>query len=196
MTVTNIARRFLHARTGAVAVEFAMISIPLLMLILAISEAGVDLYLKSALDNAAQNVARQIFTGAAQNMSVNGAAVTQQYFTQHVVCPNLPAVLSCSNVIVNIVNFAETASPTPYYNYVNASSNGLLQPALDNTKTNFCLGTTSSYVILQILYPLPLISSVFGNGPVTTLNGKTVRILFSTAVFRNEPFPSPTYSTC
>lgn len=188
-------RAFALAGKGVVAVEFALVIFPLIFTLLAILKSGLDLYLRSALDNASQEIARQIYTGAVQNMTINGGPITQQAFINNIVCPKLPSVLQCSNVIVNLVDFTE-ASPTPYYNYVNAQSNGLVQPPLDNTQTSFCLGSTSSYMILQILYPMPLISSVFSSGGVATYQGQRVRVLFSTAAFRNEPFPTPTYVGC
>jgi len=182
--------------SGAAALEFALVSGPALLIILAILEAGVDCYLHSALDNAAQDVARQIFTGAVQNMSVNGAAMTQATFIQTIVCPKLPAFLSCGNLIVNVVDFSETASPTPYYTYVNAAQSALATPTLNNNQTSFCLGGSGSYMMLQLVYPLPLFTSVFSHAPLATWQGQTVRLLFSTAAFRNEPFPNTTYSWC
>ncbi len=188
--------RFVRATTATVAVEFALLIVPLVFTAMAILEAGFDLYLRSSIYNVSQDVARQIFTGALQNTGVNGAPMTQAYFIKNVVCPKLPTVLTCSNVIVNVVNFAETASPTPYYTYVNATQSALVVPPLDNTKTTFCMGSTGSYVMLQILYPLPLYTNVFSSAPLATYNGQSVRVLFASAAFRNEPFPTPTYFSC
>jgi pilus assembly protein Flp/PilA len=108
----------------------------------------------------------------------------------------LPAILTCSNVIVNIADFIETTAPTPYYNYVNAAQSALVTPTLDNTQTGFCMGSSGSYVVLQLLYPLPLFTSLFSSAPLTVYQGQKVRLLFSTAAFRNEPFPTPTFAGC
>ncbi len=196
MMIKSILRCFIKRNAGAVAIEFAMVAGPLFALMLGIIEAGYDLYMQGALDSAAHEAARQILTGAVQNTSVNGAAADQSYFIKSFVCSKLPGNFACSNVVVNISDFAKTATPTPYYNYVNAAKTGLIEPPLDNTQTSYCMGSTSAYVVLQILYPLPVFTGLFARGAVQTYQGHTVRVLMATAVFRNEPFPTPANAGC
>jgi Flp pilus assembly protein TadG len=196
MMIKSVLSSFIKRNAGAVAVEFAMIAGPLFALMLGITEAGYDLFMQDALDNAAHETARQVLTGAAQNTSVNGAAPDQSYFIKNFVCSKLPGNFACSNVVVNVSDFAKTAAPTPYYNYVNAAKTGLIEPPLDNAQTSYCMGSTSAYVVLQILYPVPVFTGLFARGAVQTFQGHTVRVLTATAVFRNEPFPTPANAGC
>ncbi len=194
----SLSRQFAEKTTGAVAVEFALIALPFLATLLVIMEEGLDLYMKSAIEHATTEAARSIFTGAAQNMTLNGAALTQQTFIQNVVCPNLPSSLSCSNVFVNVVSFQQSyaAGATPYYTFLNTAKTAIAPPQLDNAKNSFCLGSGSAYVVLQVSYPLPVITDLLGSAKLATYNGRTVRVISYTAAFRNEPFPTPASSQC
>lgn len=196
----SIFRQFTERTAGAVAVEFALIALPFFATLLVIMEEGLGLYMKSAIEHATTEAARSIFTGAAQNMTVNGAALTQQTFIKNVVCPNLPSSLSCNNVFVNVASFKQSyaagATPTPYYNFLNNSKTAIVLPQLDNAKNTFCLGAGSAYVVLQVSYVLPVIVHALSSAGATTYNGQTVRVISYTAAFRNEPFPTPTNSQC
>jgi pilus assembly protein Flp/PilA len=148
------------------------------------------------IENATKTLARQIFSGAIHNTTVAGAAVSQQHFIQNVVCPLLPAVVSCANVFVSLSSFPQSSSPTPYYGYLDAAQSRVEPPALDNSRNRFCFGTSGSYVVLQVSYAMPLMTNLLSSAPLVTLNGAKVRQLTSTAVFRNEPFPTPTWQGC
>lgn len=184
---------FITDRRGATAVEFGLILAPFFFTLAGITESGLDFYIRNSLDNATQSVARQIMTGSVQGMKVNSVQINATQFRTNVVCPLLPAALSCSNVIVNIQTFAEGMSPSGFYNFVNSGQSGLVIPPLDNSKTSFCIGGSGVYVILQVLYPMPLLTAIFGGGSVTTYNGVKTRVLISTAAFKNEPFPATSY---
>jgi hypothetical protein len=186
-------RAFGRDRRGATAVEFGLIGIPLFFTLLGTVEAGFDLYNRNVLDNVTQEIARQIMTGAVQSMTINNQPISAAQFRTNVVCPLLPATYSCNNVIVNVQTFTEAAYPGGFYNFVNSAQSGLNAPPLSNTLTSFCIGATGAYVLLQILYPLPLMTNVFAPGTVTTFNGQKVRLLFSNAAFKNEPFPAGSY---
>jgi pilus assembly protein Flp/PilA len=179
---------------GAAAVEFALLAFPLIFAMLAVCEAGFDLYERSALDYFTANVARQILTGSAQQLKVSGTPLTQQQFITNVVCAKLPAAMTCNNVFVSVTAFSEGTTPSPFYNAVNAAKTGLNSPNLNNALNAYCLGGASQYVIVQIAYPVPLITSLFGSGGVSTYNGQSVRVMTSTASFRNEPFLSSAYT--
>lgn len=189
-------RRFAADAGGAVALEFALLAMPLLGLMLVILEEGLDFYMRAQMDRAAQKIARQIATGAIQNAGFNNAAMTQQNFIAHTVCGALPNLVNCANVFVSASSFMQTASPTPYYNYVNGDHTGVIAPTVDNTKNPFCLGNGGSYMMLQVSYLAPLIASFLSQGPIVTYQGAQYRQLTSTVAFRNEPFPTPTYQGC
>ncbi|PPQ39390.1 hypothetical protein CKO16_06445 [Rhodoblastus acidophilus] len=193
---TRGLRRFPADADGAVALEFALLAMPLLGLMLVILEEGLDFYMRAQMDRAAQKIARQIATGAIQNTGFNNAAMTQQSFIANTVCGALPNLVNCSKVFVSASSFMQTASPTPYYSYVNGDHTGVTAPAVDNTKNPFCLGNGGSYMMLQVSYLAPLITSFLSQGPIVTYQGAKYRQMTSTVAFRNEPFPTPTYPGC
>ena len=98
-------------------------------------------------------------------------------------------------MIVNVQTFSENVYPSGYYSLLNTSQSGLAMPPLDNTKTTYCIGSSGAYVLLQVVYPLPLLTNVFMNLPMTTFNGTRSLLLMSNATFRNEPFPPGTYQS-
>ncbi len=177
-----------HSR-GAVAVEFAFVA-PLLFLVLIFPIAmGYTMVLSHALNYGTVQVARQIATG-----QVQAAQLSQAQFISNVVCPTLPAMFTCANVIVNVqpVPTGDAAFPNEYYGFLNTSATGLTVPPLSNTQTTFCPGNAESYVYLQIIYPIPaFLSTIMNMVSTNTFAGTNVSILMSTATFLNEPFVAP-----
>ena len=176
-------------RRGAAAVEFAIVAFPFLMALMAFMEAGRYLFYLEALDNGVQVAARQIMTGQVQNASQQ---VSASQFRMSYLCPLLPSAFNCNNVIVQISTFTEGASPSGFYSFVNANQSGLTAPPLNNSQTSYCLGAGSAYVFVQVVYPMPLLTTAFASW-ATTYNGQNVMLLTSGAAFRNEPFQAPGY---
>jgi Flp pilus assembly protein TadG len=184
-------RAFASDRRGSAAVEFAIVSLPLLFTILGIIEIGWSNFTQSRMDAAVQSTARLIMTGVVQNTQVNGQPLTAQEFRDQILCPKLPSTMNCKDVFVNVSVFAEPTSltaPSPYTQFINASGTGLVTPVLDNTKNSYCIGANASYVVIDVVYPLPLLTTSYLTASAATYNGYPVRMLQSTATFKNEPF--------
>ena len=156
----------------ATALEFAILSVPFLMMVLFIMEISYDLYTQAALDSGMQNAIRQIQTGNAQNVT-NAQAFVTKY-----VCPNMTAVLNCSkNIYLNVQAQTFSSSYTDYY----GSTTGNL-PMIGNTLDlsgfgagAFCNGQPNQYLLLTAVYVGPtfvggllprVISEVYQNGLV------------------------------
>src|ERR1700757_628082 len=60
------ARRFLRAERGATAVEFALVSLPMLVMVFGLLELALVFLVGLTLDNATQIASRQIRTGEFQ----------------------------------------------------------------------------------------------------------------------------------
>ena len=171
---------------GVVAIEFAMVGLPFLLLIVAIMVVGFLLYAQSTLDYATQKAARQVMVGTVQTSSL-----TADQFRTTILCPLLPATFTCSNVIVSLQSVAST-TPNIWYNYVTTSGawynvTGLLLPTLSNSQTSFCSGGAGQYKLLEVFYPMPIYLSIFAtSAQVVTYNGSNAYLLTSTAVFKNE----------
>ena len=184
-------RRVAADRSGATVVEFAILGMPFFMALFAVFEVGFSYYLSAALDNAARIGERAVLTGA-----VSTTAMTASAFQTQVICPALPAVFTCSNVIVNLTIVPQNQSPTGYYTYLNGTSSGLDQPGLTDTPT-FCPGAGNQYVVLQVQYPASFLTAFFSSRATVVYNGKKVNSLMATATFKNEPYAgAATYTGC
>jgi hypothetical protein len=132
---------------------------------------------------------RQIATG-----QVQAAQLTQAQFISNVVCPALPGMFNCANIIVNVqpVSTTDASFPNEYYGFLNGAQTGLTVPTLSNTQTTFCPGNAEGYVYVQIIYPIPtFLSTIMNMASTNTFAGANVSILMATATFLNEPFVAP-----
>jgi pilus assembly protein Flp/PilA len=187
--------KFVQDSRGFAAVEFGMIALPFVLMIVAILEYSYGNFAQSRLDAVVQATAREIMTGFVQSQSVGGKPLTAAQFRNQIICPKLPATMSCADVYVDVQAFDEPANAaapatTPYANYVNAAKNGLKTPALDNTTNAYCVGGAKKYVVLRVAYPTPIVTTALFYPTSTTYKGRTTRLVTSTATFKNEPFPT------
>ena len=183
--VTCAIQALVKDRRGATAVEFALVSSMLIFTILFIMTIGLILYLNQVLDYATTKAARQIMIGAVQK-----AGTSQSNFRTQVVCSYLPAAMNCSDVIVNVQTLAEAAQPGGYYSFIRSDQRGLSVPALSNSSAQYSVGVQSSYVYMQVIYPVTFlpsfISTLLSGG--ATYNGVPAYLAVSTAAFRNENY--------
>lgn len=176
---------FKRDERGAAAVEFALVSFMLIITIVFIMFAALIVYFNQALDFATQKAARQIMTGYVQTNSIGN---TQ--FRTAVLCPLLPAALSCNNVIINVQTVTEASKPNGYYALVNGSATGLITPQLVVDQNSYSVGVQQSYEYIQVVYPLTFLPGFLANlmGTGTTYNGSAAFLIVSTAVFKNEQY--------
>ena len=172
---------FRSDKKGAAAVEFAMVAMLLVLCLLFITFVGLILYLNQALDFATSKAARQVMIGYVQT---NG--VSQSDFRTTILCPYLPATVSCNDVIVNVQT---TTEANGYAQFIQANNAGLVIPALSNGSATYSPGGVGDYEYLQVIYPVTFLPSAllkfFGNA---TYNGSSAYLLVSTAAFRNEQY--------
>src|ERR1700761_8783774 len=96
----NILRRFRRSRAGSAAVEFALVAPVFFALLFAIIEVSIMFFASQVLETVAQEGAREILTGQAQT-----AGLTQTQF-QTYVCNQIPAVLNCNNLYVDVESYS------------------------------------------------------------------------------------------
>jgi Flp pilus assembly protein TadG len=178
-------RKFLRERKALAAVEFALIGVPFFLMILEIFQGALFVYDSASLDNATHAAARQILTGSVQNGNL-----TASQFRTNLLCPLLPTVIPCSNVIVNLQAFSGSSYPGGYDNYVNGTQTAIIMPPLDNSKTSFCPGNSGQYIYLQVIYAMPLLGTVWLPAVNTTFQGQPVALVSAAAAFKNEPYQS------
>lgn len=176
---------------GAVAVEFALVSLPFLAIVFCIAEAGLDNVYLSYFDGATRAMARQVEIGTVQQSAMSMAAFKTAY------CARLPSFMSCDRVVFSIktvtksfYSLTTTVVPGSVPQYA------LIPPSLNQSQNSFCPGLSGQYVALQALYIMPVISGIWTTSAVS-YNGSSVRTLGSTSVFRNEGFSALTsYPGC
>ena len=195
-----LARDFARRQDGGPASEFALIMPLFAGLVFVIAQLGLYFYYSASLFYATQTAARQIMTGSVANQSL-----TASQFQTTILCPKLPGAMSCSNVVTNIQVVPEAAQPSGFYslmNFASTSANslgytmtGLQSVPMNNTKTNFCIGSPGAIVAVEVFYAMPVLGLSWLLGAASTYNGRSVIFIDATAAFKNEPFTT-NYSGC
>ncbi|MET0258184.1 MAG: TadE family protein [Methylobacterium sp.] len=168
---------------GSTAVEFALVAPMFIMTIVFIMVIGVGLYLGQELDYATGQAARSIMTGSAQSSSMTQSGLTSK------ICSNLPAAVTCSDLIVNLYVVPKAGSPAGYFPYVKSDLSGLIIPPLTPGSGQFSLGIQGDYQYLQVIYPVAILPAFMSNmfGGVKYKNSSAY-LAISTAAFRNEKY--------
>jgi Flp pilus assembly protein TadG len=166
-------RLFRHDRSGASALEFAIVATPVILLLLAILEVGLVFFANFTLENATAQGARMIRTGQAQAQHFDAPKFKAE------VCKHLSAPISCAGLKLDVRHFS------------NFSSSALTDPldSSGNLKANFTYdpGEGEDVVVVRSFYEWPLAAKLpAGVGLSNMANGN--RLLSATQAFRNEPF--------
>src|ERR1700760_2879945 len=98
----NLLRRFRRNRSASAAVEFALVAPVFFALLFAIIETATMFFASQVLETMTQDSARQIMTGQAQN-----GALSATDFHDNVVCPQIPALFTCTSVYVDVESFSQ-----------------------------------------------------------------------------------------
>jgi len=173
-------------RSGVVALEFALLAVPFLIVLFFIFELSLDLFEKELLDSALHQAARQIETGNAQNVT-DGTTFINNYL-----CPDAGNFLVCSNLYINVTHFTPTSSQD-YYNFTTGNppmSNGSLD--LSNYQSGtFCNAGPSEFLLISAVYVSPSVVGAFLPNVLSVLsNGSTVHATFSQVAAYSEGYPT------
>jgi Flp pilus assembly protein TadG len=178
----RLARWLRRGDSGAVALEFAVISIPFFIMFLGVMEVSYDLYVQAELDNAVELAARTVQVGSAQST----AGEKSSAFVKNSVCNDLGGSLNCNLLTVAV-------GPIPagkdYYSYPIATS---LTQAIANAAggVQTCSGGQMMGVVAW--YDGPTFLGVLVPAFTKTWNGKLVHETQSSAGFVNEFFSGGT----
>jgi Flp pilus assembly protein TadG len=168
--------RFGADRSGASALEFALLAGPFLLLLVAVAEVAIVYFANFALDNAVAQGARLVRTGQAQTQKFDAAAFKTE------VCKYISAPISCSGLKLDVSHFASFGG-VQLTNPLDASG---------NLKSNFNYdpGVGSDIVVVRAFYEWTLTAQLPQAISLSNMNNGD-RLLVATAAFRNEPFPAP-----
>lgn len=166
-------RRFGRDASGASALEFAIVAVPLILLLLVTLEVGIVFFANYSLENATAQGARMLRTGQAQNQKFDAAKFKAE------VCKHITAPLSCGKLKLDVQRFTSFGGA------------GLTQPldANGNLKTNFTYdpGVGGDVVVVRAFYPLDLPARLPLDIRMSNMKDGN-RLLVATVAFRNEPF--------
>jgi Flp pilus assembly protein TadG len=170
----GIVAQFLIRQGGGAAIEFALVSVPVVALVLAILQVGLIYFAQEALESAVEQSGRLVLTGQAQ-----AQGLTQSQFAT-ALCNNSPGLFTCSNFMIDLQpasSFANANVGQPTLTF-NASGN------VTNT-WQYNPGNPGDIMVMRVMYQWPVflgpLSFNLSNLPNNML------LLMSTSVFRNEP---------
>ncbi len=182
-------------RRGAVALEFAILSIPYFMMVLGVCEVGYDLFLQEATDLALQEGARQMEVGAAQ------ASSSESNFVQNYVCNTTAGrMLICNNFHVKVYVLSSTEtfdSATVSTGALPMSGHSLDLSSYDgaNGKTAFCNAPGGSLIMVSAIYVGPtFLSGLLPYYFNELYNGAPVHAVLSQVGIASESFSASTSS--
>ena len=173
----RFAGRFVRAERGATMVEFALISLPLLVMVFGLLELGLVFLVATTLDNATQSAARQIRTGEFQT----GATPTKANF-KTLVCARMSWLQpQCATALwLDVRTFADfnSLSALPPPNAATFNPNALC----------FSAGAPTDIVLVRAYFQWDLITPLLLPMFENMGGGSGKRLISSTTAFRNEPF--------
>jgi Flp pilus assembly protein TadG len=180
VSFARLLRRFRRNRSGATALEFAIVAPVFLVLLFAILETALMFFASQVLETVTQEAARMILTGQAQN-----ANYTQQNFKTYV-CNQIPALFNCNNIAVDVQSY-NSFSQITFPNQIDANGN------FDGSNLGYNPGGAGCTVVVRVFYPWQLF--VTGLGYNIANMSSNQRLLIASAAFKNEPFMAGTPCT-
>jgi len=170
----GLLARFRRGRDGAVALEFAIVSIPFFALMFAIIETALMFFVSQILDTAVTKASRQIRTGQAQQAKMDAGAFKTE------VCKSMLGLVDCrANLYVDVKTYASFGSYSP---------TSPIDPATKEMKpTTYTPGGSGSIVVVRAFYAWPTYFTPLSANATKLADGR--RLLGAVVAFRNEPFP-------
>ncbi len=167
-------RRFLRAKSGATAVEFALISPVFLGLLFGILEVALTFWSTQVLETAVANAAREIYTGS----FTQGTEPTPLGAFKKKVCGNVKALFNCDGLIRvdirKVDKFSEATVTVPIRNRV-----------FDTSDFRYDAPAANSIFVVRAAMEYPVYVNLFG---YQTGLASGNRLIMASAVFRTEPF--------
>jgi Flp pilus assembly protein TadG len=186
-------RQFAQRDNGAAAVEFAFVSLPFILLLLAIIQIVFTAWANQNLDEAVQQTVRRIYTGDFQASSKGSSASAIMTALKADLCgtqgSRVPTAFSCSDVKIDVVlssSFGAGSAPTPVDQNTGTWSTGF--------GSRYQCAPPASIVVVTVAVRQPVAFKVLNIGAISFSDGS--RLLQSTVVIRTEPYDTSSGSSC
>lgn len=144
---------FLKDSKGAAAVEFALVSIPFLMMMFGILNTGLYFYAINCVDRGVEDAARYVRTGEAQKGTYSGATgpMTAGQF-RSLVCAKATTYIDCGKLNIRIISGPDWGAIQPFTCPVAGALDVGAIPANDSTALSALAGTQNSVVLIVACY--------------------------------------------
>jgi Flp pilus assembly protein TadG len=160
-------------RGGNVALEFALVGVPLFGLILFTLQLSFRLYEQIAVDYVTLRAARLLEVDSSHTLSTSAATFKTATF-----CPLLAPLLNCASLVIALRPVASDYLTDSQANPPTLHG-ALTQPA-------FSAGGSGSLMLLQVTYIGPTMSWPLNLGQTATLNGASGSAIVSSVPYENE----------
>jgi Flp pilus assembly protein TadG len=168
-------RAFVADRTGATAVEFALIGAPFIALLLALIQTFLVFFAQQLLESVVTESSRLILTGQAQAQNL-----TQSQFSQ-AVCSKVVILFNCNNLMIDVQVAGSWTS-------ANAGAPSLTFDGRGNVTNTwqFNPGNQGDIVVVRVMYQWPVFVGPLGFNLANLPNGN--RLIMASTAFMNEAF--------
>lgn len=165
--------RLLADRRGAVAVEFAIVSIPFFLLLFAILEMALMFFVGQLLDTATVSASRLIRTGEAKALPLD-----QDKFKKKV-CEGMVNLVDCETRL-----YVDVQSYSTFAGYAPTSP---LDKDGKITSTRYTNGNKNEIIVVRSFYAWPVMFDMLARSTTRLANGD--QLLGAVVAFQTEPFP-------
>ncbi|XBQ14825.1 MAG: TadE/TadG family type IV pilus assembly protein [Oceanicaulis sp.] len=166
-------RRFRRDRSGAAAVEFALVATPFFILLFGILEIALVFFTTAVVEDAVSEAARDIRTGELQTSG------GQEADFRAAICARINTVADCSRLAVDVRPFNAFGS-------IDMTTPRDEDGDLDESGFQFDPGAAGDVVLVRVFYDYQLLGPGFVNG-LSNLPGNR-RLVSAATAFRNEPY--------
>lgn len=192
----NVAAAFFFNRSGATAIEFAMIAVPFIGLIASVFETGAVYFRTAQLQLTTETASRGVLTRS------YASGMTYDSFINNYVCTwksggtvksgTLSKMFDCDKILMKI------DSPTAWNNSTFDTTNSFYASAPARSST-IALPAAGQIAIVRIVYPMAAMTSIITGGAFKgqtikasragqiQYSGKWTHILLGVYAFRVEP---------
>ena len=179
--------RFCRDRSGATAIEFAMLAIPFSLLVFAILESCIAFAAQQVISNATDDVARQLRTG--QIRPGAGADKLDEAKLKKLICDRIEIMVAkgCPDLLVDLRKYdtfadAAAAGFKIVAGEIVLTKSGVTDPASFSVDP----GASKTKNMLRVFYKWPVITDFLRASMSNLSDNKTLQ--FATVTWQNEPF--------
>ena len=174
----RFARRFARAQRGVTAIEFGLISLPLLLMTFGLLELAIVFVVGATLDTATEIASRKIRTGEFQVSAAN----TQADF-KNLVCSGMAWLSNqcAASLWIDVRTFST---------FNGLATTPAINAATFNPPAGLCFspGQPTDIVLVRANFEWRLFTPLLNNALENMGGGSGKRLITSTTAFRNEPF--------